>query len=243
MMRIGAVQMFIRDSVKHNLDYILKCMEEAQEKSISFLLFPEVALTGFNPKTLQAASFQDDLKDALSQFENAAQKLNVGVAVGHAEFVENKLYNTATVILPNGRKGSYHKINLTSTEEKFFTPGHDLFNFSYQNLNFGVIICRDQNDPLLAKEYKKRGADVLLILSGHYYEPHEARFKIDKNRALPIARAVENNFYVFFANTVGSHIGMVSLGNSLIAGPDGVLVALADEFSPAILAFDVPQSP
>jgi predicted amidohydrolase len=41
------------------------------------------------------------------------------------------------------------------------------------------------------------------------------------------------------ANTIGSHIGMISLGNSLIADPEGVLVVLADESSETIITCDI----
>ena len=40
-----------------------------------------------------------------------------------------------------------------------------------------------------------------------------------KNRAIPITRAVENGVYVLLSNFVGSHLGMVSLGNSLLPTP------------------------
>lgn len=101
-----------------------------------------------------------------------------------------------------------------------------------------MIICRDQNYPELARETCK-DVDALFILCAHYYKPLEARWKVDKNRALPIARAVENHCYVFMANTIGSHIGMISLGNSLIADPEGVLVVLADESSETIITCDI----
>ena len=60
-----------------------------------------------------------------------------------------------------------------------------------------------------------------------------------KNRALPIARAIENGFHVFKANTVGSQGGTISLGHSLIVDPNGSIVAEADETSEDLLYCEV----
>ncbi len=58
---------------------------------------------------------------------------------------------------------------------------------------------------------------------------------MDKNRAIPITRAVENKAFVLLSNTVGTHLGMVSLGNSLIADPEGAVVVAADEYQEGLL--------
>ncbi len=101
------------------------------------------------------------------------------------------------------------------------------------------MICRDQNDPKIAEELVKRGARFIFIISAHYYKPKEARWKLEKNRAIPITRAVENGVYVLLPNTVGSHLGMISLGNSLIADPDGAVVVSAGESEETILSLSL----
>ena len=60
-----------------------------------------------------------------------------------------------------------------------------------------------------------------------------------KNRAIPITRAVENGVYVLLSNFVGSHLGMVSLGNSLIADPDGAVVSSAGESEESLLSVSI----
>ena len=159
----------------------------------------------------------------MAEFENICRQLKIAAVIGHAYQVKGEHYNRATVLLPNGGRYSYDKIYLTEQEEEYFNAGRDRMLFTYKGFKCGVIICRDQNYPLLARELKEMGADLLFILSAHYYEPKEARWKLEKNRAIPITRAVENKCYVFMANTVGTHLGMISLGNSLIADPEGRL--------------------
>lgn len=238
-MRLGAAQTFITDDLETNTNTILKMAADAADKGIDLLVFPEMCLTGYNPKTLGQSNFKNDLASALERISQSAAELNTGLIIGRACLCDDKLYNTASVILPSGTVHTYHKNYLTAAEEEYFTAGTRALSFEFQGHSFGVIICRDQNYPELARATCKK-AEALFILSAHYYKPAEARWKVAKNRALPIARAVENRCYVLMANTVGSHIGMVSLGNSLIADPDGVLVVLADETSETIITCDLP---
>lgn len=239
-MRLGAAQTFITDDLETNTAAILRMAAEAAQKGVDLLVFPEMCLTGYNPKTLGQSSFENNLASALDKISQSATELNIGLIIGRACLCDDQLYNTASVILPGGTVHTYYKNYLTAAEEKYFTAGTQPLSFDFRGHSFGVIICRDQNYPELAQA-TCREAEALFILSAHYYKPAEARWKVDKNRALPITRAVENRCYVLLANTVGSHIGMVSLGNSLIADPEGVLVVLADETSETIITCDLPE--
>ena len=71
----------------------------------------------------------------------------------------------------------------------------------------------------------------LFILSAHFYNPKEARWKLEKNRAIPITRAVENGIYVL-SQHCSTHLGHDKFwGNSLIVDPDGAVVVSAGEKS------------
>jgi predicted amidohydrolase len=111
--------------------------------------------------------------------------------------------------------------------------------FPFGDAKIGVIICRDQNYPELCRALTKAGAQFIYILSAHFYGPKEARWKLEKNRAIPITRAVENKVYVLLSNFVGSHLGKVSLGNSLIADPDGAVVVSAGETEEGLLSVSI----
>jgi len=89
---------------------------------------------------------------------------------------------------------------------------------------------------MLARKYKTLGADALVILAAYFYEPREAIQKVDKNRALPIARAVENGLFVLKANAVGSANGKISLGDSIIVDPNGFVIQEADRRTEMILS-------
>lgn len=240
--RVGVVQMSIEDSVESNLGKIRGYLENGASKGIKLIAFPEMCLTGFNPEVLSDPGLSHLVGGAIRELAGLSRRLGIGALVGHALVEGNVLYNAATVILPNGRRHLYRKMHLTAEEEPYFESGKEIVTFDFNGHRFGLIICRDQNDPSLARRVADDGARALFILSAHLYDPKEARWKIDKNRALPIARAVENGIFVLFSNAVGCHISRVSLGNSLIVDPDGALVAVADEVSETILFYDLPPS-
>lgn len=240
-MRLGVAQMFITDTLPSNEAAIVEMAKTAAARGVKLLAFPEMSLTGYNPDTLGRASFTAEVNAALGRIAEQAVMLGMGLIVGHASYSGGGLYNAASVLLPDGTTHIYHKIHLTAAEAQYFSPGTAPLTFTLQDHTFGVIICRDQNDPQLARRLCENGAETIFILAAHYYPASEARWKLPKNRALPIARAVENGVYVLLANAVGSHLGMVSLGNSLIADPDGAVIAAAGESGETMLTCDLPD--
>lgn len=229
------VQMSIDDSIDSNKKRIKHFIEQAALRGVRLVAFPEMALTGFNSQVLCDPELSRLVEAALGELEDSVERLSVGAIVGHALSEEGSLYNAATAMLPGGNRYVYRKIHLTEEERPYFRAGREAGTFELDGGRFGVMICRDQNDPFLARRIADLGASALFILSAHLYSPAEARWKLDKNRALPIARAVENSVFVLLSNAVGSHISRVSLGNSMIVDPKGALVCVAGEESEELL--------
>ncbi|WP_026485778.1 carbon-nitrogen hydrolase family protein [Caldanaerobius polysaccharolyticus] len=241
-MKFGVAQLSIGDKIEYNLAKVYRYMERAAGEGICLLGFPEMFLTGYNPSYVGNGDLNAKVDEALGGIGMKSKELGVGAIVGHGYRHGGKFINRASVILPDGRKFSYDKIHLTEVEEKYFVPGSESLYFEFAGHRIGVIICRDQNDPMLIRHLREQGVDILYIISAHYYKLQEARWKVDKNRAIPIARAVENKIYVFLANAVGSHIGMVSLGNSLIVDPEGCVVVSAGEIEECLLTTPVGEA-
>ncbi|MEW5761905.1 MAG: carbon-nitrogen hydrolase family protein [Bacillota bacterium] len=238
-MRLAVAQLAVGEDLARNACRIAAFMEKAARHGVDLVCFPEMSLTGYHPAVLGEPELNARVEAALAELASAGRDLGVGAIVGHGWRMGDALFNRASVLLPDGRRFCYDKLHPTEEELKYFRRGAEILCFPFGERRAGVIICRDQNDPFLARRLREEGAGVLFILAAHYYKPKEARWKVEKNRALPIARAVENKMHVLLANTVGSHLGMVSLGNSLIVDPDGCVVAAAGEAEETLLTLSL----
>lgn len=235
-MKLAVAQIALSDSLDYNTRKVIRFLEQAGEIGLDLVCFPEMCLTGYSPAALSPSDLDEKVGSALNIIQDRCGALGTGAIVGYGHKSGYALFNRATVLLPHGERFHYDKISLAESEKKYFQPGKTIITFPCGDLKAGIIICRDQNDPSLACELKSSGADILFIPAAHYYTPKEARWKIEKNRALPIARAVENKMHVLMANTVGTNVGLTSLGNSLIVDPDGCIVTQAGEAEETLLA-------
>jgi len=229
--------MAITERVEANTRKIISFIEKAAFHNINIVGFPEMALTGYTKEILSDEDLNIYVKNSLSEIKKASKFYNTAAIVGHPYKEGGKLYNSTSVFLPDGSTFTYDKKYPTEVELKYFEAGKkEPLVFTFCDKKIGIMICRDQNYPELARTLANAGAHIIYILTAHFYNPKEARWKLEKNRAIPITRAVENKVYVMVSNAVGSHIGMVSLGNSLIVDPDGAVVVSAGESEEGLIS-------
>ncbi len=240
-MKIAAAQIHLYPEVERNVENIKAWAQKAHARGVDLVNFPETSVTGYVFEGFRQVT-PESINGAISVLGDLAQKLNINLVVGTPYPVEDRLYNSVAVLLADGKRLLYHKIHLVSFEEEYFTGGSDPVTFTCGDLTIGTIVCRDQSFPMLSRNLKEAGVQVLLISCAHYYAVNTARLKIDKNRALPIARACENKFFVCKANAVGSYRGEINLGHSMIVGPNGVVIAEAGETEEQLLTFDIDET-
>jgi predicted amidohydrolase len=234
-LRIGVVQMRLATDLCVNYNNIIKYIRLARSKKITLLCFPECALTGYIRDHRKVAP--RDVYDAISKLQKASDSTGVALVVGSSLPWKDRIYNAALIIRPHGRMRRYLKHTLTDYDRKYFAQGTSFHGFSVRGVNCGALICRDQSDPILPRRFKK--VRVLFYLSSHYYKQDELKYKERKNKALPIARAIENRAYVAKADAVGTQGGLASVGTSMIVDPRGVVVAEAPRNKEALLELDL----
>jgi predicted amidohydrolase len=240
-MRIGAMQMRLSTNLETNLKKIEKSMAKAAEQGVEILNFPETCLTGYLFESFLNVK-NKDINNSIDHLSAQSQEKGVSIIVGTPYWENKQWFNSVAVLLADGRRYIYHKINLVSYEQDYFVPGSETVTFTINQMTFGTIICRDQNFPELSRRIKDAGAQAMFISCAHFYAPPEARLKIEKNRALPIVRAYENEIFVCKANAIGTFRGTINLGHSMIVAPNGVVVSEAGETQEELLHFDIDPS-
>lgn len=232
---IGIVQMKLSDNITKNVEKILRYLNYADKKRIFLLCFPECALSGY--VTDHSRTKFESIKHGISNLQIASNQSGVSLLVGTPWYSNNKIYNSAALIRPQAAIRFYHKNNLTEYDKKYFSKGNSTLSFRINGISCGVLICRDQNDPSLAKKYKN--ANILFYLSSHYYSKDEALRKHRKNKAFPIVRAIENKIYVAKADAVGKQNGQICIGSSMVVTPQGYVIAEAKRHKEEILEFNL----
>ncbi len=237
-MRIAVAQIRSLDTVEGNAASILRFIAEAHHLGVQILGFPETALSGYLMERFPRVDVAI-LGAALDEIAARARDTQLAVVLGTPTKDDGGLRNSAVVLLPDGSRHVYHKINLVSYERAWFVPGETPLTFELDGTRFGVAICRDQNSPELVRGLAHAGARGLFLCSAHFYDPVEARMKLEKNVALPVVRAYENELYVFKANAVGTNHGTVSYGTSMIVDSRGIVLQRAGETQEELLIHDV----
>jgi predicted amidohydrolase len=227
--------MRLSQDVSINCTNIVKYVRLARSRKIALLCFPECALTGYIRDHRKV--HPRDVYDAISKLQRTSDSSGIALVVGSPLPQKGRIYNAALIISPYGRMRKYLKHTLTDYDRKYFAQGTSVHGFSVRGVNCGALICRDQSDPTLPRRFNK--VRVLFFLASHYYKRDELKYKERKNKAFPIARAIENKAYVAKADAVGTQGGLVSVGTSMIVDPHGVVVAEAPRKKEAILELDL----
>jgi omega-amidase len=235
-LKAGIAQIALHNDIVLNMAKMCSCIESATTLGLDILCFPECSLTGYL-RDFRTIS-QDEVIRAMDELQEIAANRGITILIGSPYIEEGKTYNAALVISPNARM-RYFKNNLTDFDKRYFVEGKDILSFKVKNTKCGVLICRDQNYPSLAFEYARRRTKIIFLLSAHYYPYDQTKLKLEKNRALPIARAVENGIFIAKANAVGSTGDHISLGHSMIVNPAGVVVREASENQEELLYYDI----
>ena len=120
--------------VTYNTAEICRLADEAFEKEVSLVVFPELSLTGascgdlFQHGMLVKAA-EDGMKSILDFSRGKAMTIVVGAPVPY----RSRLYNCAVVIRNGNVKGIVPKTYLSSDEFRWFSSGRDFLSGEVRN--------------------------------------------------------------------------------------------------------------
>lgn len=228
-----------------NRDRIVDRLAEAREAGAELALFPELAICGYPPRDLL-------LKRAFLRHQRlcldavAAACTEIVAVVGGVEEAEGVLYNAAFVFAGGREVGVQRKSCLPNydvfDERRYFQPAgpsdHPLFALG--GVVVGLSICEDlwvDVGPLQAQA--RAGVQLHLNLSASPY--HAGKGKV--REALITGRAREHGCLLAFCNQVGGQDDLIFDGGSMVASPDGTLIAAAPPFEEAVVVVDVEPPP
>lgn len=213
MIRLAACQYHIDllESWQAYAEHLTGLCEEAAGQGAQLLLLPEYAglvLSGQLPAAqrgdLQAsiAGIQPLLPAWLALCEGLAKRLGIYLQPGSLPVLDadGRYRNRAWLFGPEGNLGSQDKLIMTRFEREqwHIDAGQGLRVFDTALGKLGILICYDNEFPLLARQLAEAGADLILAPSCTDTEAGFYRVRIGAQ-----ARALENQIAVLQAPTVG----------------------------------------
>lgn len=183
---------------------------------VDMVVFSE--LCGYGPLTHNAQEFPGEFEETMRAM---AKKHKIWLLPGSVfEKSEGKIYNTATVINPEGEVVTrYRKMFPFYPYEVGVTPGSAFCVFDVPGVaKFGVSICYDMWFPETVRTLTVMGAEVILhpTMTG----------TIDREIELSIVRAMAAVNQCYFLDVNGLESG--GNGRSLLCGPDGRVIYQAE---------------
>lgn len=175
--RVAAVQMDIRPGdLNTNRDHASALAEEAIRRGAQLIVFPELSDIDM---VEDARSLATTVPGFFTQpFEDLAAQHNVHIVMGMARRSDDKLYNSAVFIGPQGVLGTYDKVHVWAgdwdnvrgdwaedprrIEPNNYLPGDGFKVFDIDGIKVGAMICYD---GLFAESWlcnRLLGADLLV---------------------------------------------------------------------------------
>lgn len=200
---------------EENLATVIKAIQEAADNQARLIVFPECCLSGYIFQSREEAlPFAETVPGpSTEQLISLCEKLEVYVVIGLLEKEDNRLFNTAVFIGPEGLIGRYRKNHLPFLGvDRFVDHGDKPFEVYQTPIgNIGLFICYDILFPESSRVMTLMGADILVLPTNF---PHGRGEKVSTH--IVTARAMENRVHVVAANRVGSERGSSFAGLSRI---------------------------
>jgi predicted amidohydrolase len=224
-LRVGAAQFdAVAGDIAANVAVHERLIDEAGGLGVEVLVFPELSLPGYASSVLDQVPERcvvDPEGPDLKPVRDACLRNRVVAVVGGSlRSARGQGLSAIVIDRQGGICATYDKQHLDDREKGWFVPGTSACMIEVDGWRLGLGICYDASFPEHGRALALEGADAYLV---------SAAFPVgdsDHRRSVYFpARALENTFYVAFANFVGAHDELDYCGRSAVHGPDGRVLA------------------
>lgn len=229
------------------LAFILRFSNEAEDKKVDLLLFPECFLSGYIVSEDYLADHAYNLeskrfKTILEQLEHVKPTLVFGVS----EEKSGKYFNSAVVVSKGKIIGVYRKTHLISPGEDLFTPGEDYPVFEIKGLKYGINVCYDVRFADAVKAVADQGAKLLLLPAQNMMRRENAEKWKHKHSKIRSKRIKDNNLWLASSDVTGTRLAdrdgveRISYGPTLIMNSKAEIVARVPLMTIGLATADIP---
>lgn len=231
--------------IEGNTKKILDSIEEAKSVDADVISFPELAITGYPPEDLLfQKSFLELNYSSMNKI--VEQSDGITIVVGFVNYDASsdagdvRKYNSAAIAHNGKLIEIYDKIYLPNygvfDEERYFQKGSSCPVVNINGMKLGINICEDiwyQIGPTNVQ--KENGAELIININASPFHVGKRQFR----EQMVADRASENNLFIAYNNLVGGQDELVFDGSSMIASPEGTIIARGKQFEEDLIVTDL----
>ncbi|MCL4805965.1 MAG: hypothetical protein KJ046_16845 [Anaerolineae bacterium] len=231
--------------VEANLALHIAAAGEARAGGVDLLIFPELALTGYN---LGDGAFDVAIRAAAGDptFDRLlALSREIDLVTSFVEMDERRRYFISAVYLSGGRLIHRHrKVYLPTyglfNESRVYAPGSTARAFDTRFGRAGMLICEDIWHASLPYLLWQDGADILILISASV-EHGEGEAMSTADKVLSMCRTYSLLFtdFVVHVNQSGADTSGRYWGGSILYGPDAAVIAQGPRDAAAVVTGEI----
>lgn len=223
---------------QNNYNKILSSYIKAETDGADIVIFPELAISGYNPQDLVLRkAFLDESMLWLNNLITATKNHNAAIVIGavNIEDKSNKSYNAAFFIYNGKILHTHNKVALPNygvfDEKRLFNAGNSFDIVNFRNYNIQLLVCEDVWEKVILQNQ----CDIIIAINASPFEigKHQKRLSIVKNQAKT------HNTQVIYVNMVGAQDSIVYDGGSMIVSKNGELLHQSSMFQESIDLIDI----
>ncbi|MEL0632534.1 carbon-nitrogen hydrolase [Pseudoalteromonas carrageenovora] len=261
-LNVALVQQSNSDNAEQNMAKSIAGIRDAAQQGAQLVVLQELHRSLYFCQTEDVDVF--DLAETIpgpssNTLGALAKELGIVIVASLFEKRATGLYhNTAIVLEKDGSiAGKYRKMHIPDDpgfyEKFYFTPGDLGFEPIQTSVGkLGVLVCWDQWFPEAARLMAMAGAEILIYPTAIGWDPRDDSAEQTRQKDAWVivqrAHAVANGVPVISCNRVGHESdpsaqseGIQFWGNSFIAGPQGEILAEANNTDEKILVVELDQ--
>lgn len=221
----------IKGDVTANLIKHKTFIERSLSLQTSAIFFPELSLTGYEPKLAQKLAFYPD-DSRLDEFQEISNRENILIGMGLPIKSDSRIFISMIIIQPGKQRVIYSKQELHSDELPFFEKGSEQLVIKIGKNQISPAICYESLQPAHANMAFQRCSDIYLASVA------KSQSGVKKGISHYSKIANEYNMQVLMVNCVGNCDNFTGAGQSAVWTKKGICAGNLNENEEGILMFD-----
>ena len=219
------------DNHARNLRNTLGMIRSAAAQGARLIVLPEMCTSPYMLGDDDLSRWSEEIPSGQSvhAWLRASRELEIAIVAGILECRDGHFYNSAICLDKTGLLSHYRKTHLFGWEQQCLDAGKTLWQIAdVDGTRIGMLICYDLRFVEAVRSLALEGIQ-LLCLPKTWTDVGKAQpldqYGLPGAAHLAMGQAYANKIYVLCAGRVGTEQGVGYLGKSLIATPNGHIIA------------------